>query len=117
MIQEIKRVLIRSDGIKYIIIPRKSLIKEGEFVSIKPVFEGVEKETNIKPVETLKPVSLVDYKAKYYDLCKNNMRKVNRRDEEIRKLKDIIKDFSEENLRMIEEIKVSKVQSGAKYAT
>ena len=31
---EIKKVLLRSDGIKYIIIPKKSEIKSGDFVQI-----------------------------------------------------------------------------------
>ena len=31
---EIRKVLIRSDGIKYLIIPKKSKIKEGDLVLI-----------------------------------------------------------------------------------
>lgn len=31
---EIRKVLIRTDGIKYLIIPKKSKIKEGEIVLI-----------------------------------------------------------------------------------
>ena len=31
---EIRKVLIRTDGIKYLIIPKKSEIKEGELVLI-----------------------------------------------------------------------------------
>jgi len=31
---EAKKVLIRSDGVKYIIVPKKSKIKEGELVLI-----------------------------------------------------------------------------------
>lgn len=31
---EIRKVLIRTDGIKYLIIPKKSKIKEGELVLV-----------------------------------------------------------------------------------
>lgn len=34
---EIKKVLLRKDGIKYIIIPKNSEIKDGDFVSINKV--------------------------------------------------------------------------------
>lgn len=34
---EIRKVLIRTDGIKYLIIPKKSYIKPGDFVMIEKV--------------------------------------------------------------------------------
>ncbi len=34
---EIKKVLVRTDGIKYIIIPKKSKIKKGDYVMIKKI--------------------------------------------------------------------------------
>ena len=41
---EVKKVLLRSDNIKYIIIPRKSEIKAGDYVMIKVIDE---KEVNL----------------------------------------------------------------------
>lgn len=38
---EIKRVLIRSDGIKYIIIPKKSALVAGDYVVITKMEEEV----------------------------------------------------------------------------
>ena len=36
---EIKKVLLRKDGVKYIIIPQKSLLTPGDYVIIKRVKE------------------------------------------------------------------------------
>lgn len=36
---EIKKVLLRTDGVKYIVIPKKSEIKSGDFVSINKIEE------------------------------------------------------------------------------
>ena len=36
---EIRKVLLRTDGIKYLIIPKKSNIKAGDFVAIKTIDE------------------------------------------------------------------------------
>lgn len=49
---EIRRVLIRTDGIKYLIIPKKSKIKEGELVlvtnNLKMVNKFIKEESNGK---------------------------------------------------------------------
>jgi len=36
---EIKKVLLRTDGIKYIVIPKDSNIKEGDYVKITKIEE------------------------------------------------------------------------------
>jgi len=45
---EVRRVLIRTDGIKYLVIPKKSEIKEGELVlitnNLKLINKFLEKE-------------------------------------------------------------------------
>jgi len=49
---EIRKVLIRTDGIKYLIIPKKSKIKEGELVlvtnNLKLISKFISEEKNGK---------------------------------------------------------------------
>jgi len=49
---EIRKVLIRTDGIKYLIVPKKSKIKEGELVlvtnNLKLITKFMEEENGKK---------------------------------------------------------------------
>lgn len=44
---EIRKVLIRKDGVKLVIIPKKSEIKEGEYVLIKKMEDKTNGERRI----------------------------------------------------------------------